>query len=135
MSIFNTSNDLAAQLIWGRYYQSNEPCPKVEKIVFYRDQYFGNEDRIIITNDGTDWAAVASRIQALLAQGYDYTMLPCEYCGATEPEDVLHCDECGEPILHGYERAGVDEDGEQVTYCYGCHECENYATDEDLEAL
>jgi hypothetical protein len=22
------------------------------------------------------------------------------------------------------ERAGVDEDGEQATYCYGCHESE-----------
>ena len=68
----------------------------------------------------------------LLCQGYDYTMLPCEYCGATELEDILHCDE---PILHGYERAGVDEDGEKGTYCDGCHECEGYATDEDLEAL
>jgi len=124
MSIVNTSNDLAAQLIWGRYYQNNEPCPKVEKLVFYRDQYFGNEERIIITNDGTDGAAVASRIQTLVAQGYDYTALPCEYCGADELEDVLHCDECGEAIRHGYERPGVDEEGEQVTYCYGCHESE-----------
>lgn len=135
MSIFDTSNDLAAQLIWGRYYQSSEACPKVEKLVFYRDQYFGNEDKIIITNDGTDWAAVASRIQALLGRGYNYTTLPCEICGATEFEDVLHCDGCGEPILHGCERPGVDEDGEKVTYCDACHEFENYATDEDLEAL
>jgi len=97
MSVFNTANDLAAQLIWGRYYQSNEACPRVDTLVYYRDQYCGNEDKIIITNDGTDWAEVASRIQTLLAQGYGYTTLPCGYCGAIEPEDVLHCDECGEP--------------------------------------
>jgi hypothetical protein len=122
MSIFNTSNDLAAQLIWGRYYQSNEPCPRVEKLVFYRDQYFGNEDKIIITNDGTDWAAVASRIQALLCQGYGYTTLPCEICGATELEDVLHCDgnNCGEAIPHGHEHPSVDANGDKVTYCNAC---------------
>lgn len=80
-----------------------------------------SEDKVVVEEDGqTDWAAVASRIHALLGQGYAYTTLPCEYCAATELEDVLHCDECGEPIQHGYERAGVDEDGEKVTYCDGC---------------
>ena len=123
MSNFNTANDLASQLVWGRYYQGNEPCFKLTKIIFHRG--FASEDKVVIENDGqTDWAEVASRIQALLGQGYDWVAIPCEYCGATEFEDVLHCDECGEPILHGYERAGVDEDGEQATYCDGCHESE-----------
>jgi len=124
MSFFNTANELAAELVWGRTYQGNEPCFKPTKIVFHRG--WGTEDKVVIENDGqTDWAAVASRIQALLSQGYNWTPLPCQYCGATEFEDVLHCEECDEPIPHGYERAGVDEDGEKVTYCDGCHESEN----------
>jgi hypothetical protein len=122
MSNFNTANDLASQLVWGCYYQSNEP--KLTKIIFHRG--FASEDKVVIENDGqTDWAAVASRIQAHLAQGYVYATLPCEYCGATEFDDALHCDECDEPILHGCEGAAVDEDGEQVTDCDGCHESEN----------
>jgi hypothetical protein len=119
MSVFNTANELAAELVWARTYQGNDPCLKPTKIVFHRG--LGTEDKVVVEDDGQeDWAAVASRIHALLAQGYDYTTLPCEYCGATELEDVLHCDECGEPILHGYELAGVDEDGEKATYCEGC---------------
>jgi len=123
MSVFNTANELAAELVWGRTYQGDEPCFKPTKIVFHRGLNGG--DKVVVEDDGqTDWAAVESRIQALLGQGYDYTTLPCEICGATELEDVLHCDECGEPIMHGYERAGVDENGENVTYCDGCHESE-----------
>jgi len=123
MSDFNTANDLASQLIWGCHYQSNEPCFKLTKIIFHRG--LGSDDKVVIENDRqTDWAEVAARIQALLGQGYEWVAIPCEYCGATELEDVLHCDDCGEPILHGCERAGVDEDGEQATYCYGCHESE-----------
>jgi hypothetical protein len=62
---------------------------------------------------------------------------PCSKCGAVQQDDVLHCDECGEPIMHGYERAGVDEDGEKVTYCDGCqsaHDPRKYA-DAPLEEL
>jgi hypothetical protein len=134
MSDFNTANELAAALVWGRTYQGDEPCFKPSNILFHRG--LDSEDKVVVEDDGqTDWAAVASRIQALLGRGYNYTTLPCEICGATEFEDVLHCDGCGEPILHGCERPGVDEDGEKVTYCDACHEFENYATDEDLEAL
>ena len=123
MSDFNTANDLASQLVWGRYYQSNEPCFKLTKIIFHRG--FASEDKVVIEKDAqTDWAAVASRIQTLLCQGYDFTTLPREICGATGLEDALHCDDCGELILHGYERPAVDEDGEKVTYCDCCHESE-----------
>lgn len=123
MSDFNTANELAAELVWGRTYQGDQPCFKPTKVVFHRG--LDSDDRGVIEGaDQTDWAAVASRIHALLAQGYDYASLPCEYCGATELEDVLHCDECGEPILHGYERPGVDQDGEKVTYCADCVESE-----------
>jgi hypothetical protein len=121
MSDFNTANELAAELVWGRTYQGDQPCFKPTKIVFHNG--LESEKKVVIEDDAkSDWAAVASRIQALLGQGYDYTTLPCEYCGVTELEDVLHCDECGEPILHGNELAAVDEDGEQVTYCDGCRE-------------
>ena len=114
MSFFNDSNDLAAQLCWGRYYQSDAPCPKVEKIAFTRD-----EDEVVITDNGTDWAKIASCIQALLRQGYNYTLLPSEYCGATEMEDMLCCDECGEGIVHGRERA-YEHEGEKGTVCARC---------------
>jgi hypothetical protein len=87
---FDTSNDLAAQLGWGRPYQTNEPCPKVEKIVFTRsDSRF--ENGFVISNDATDWAEIASRIHTLLDHGFDYTLLPCRICGATEIDDVPHC--------------------------------------------
>jgi hypothetical protein len=123
MSNFNTANDLASELVCGRYYQSDEPCFKLTKIIFHRG--FASDDKVVIENDGqTDWASVASCIHALLDWGYDWTVLPWQHCGATEFEDVPQCDECGEPILHGCERAGIDEDGEQVTYCVGCHESE-----------
>lgn len=119
MSDFNTANDLASQLVWGCHYQSNEPCFKLTKIVFHRG--LDSDDKVVIVNDGqTDWAEVAARIQVLLSQSYGWTTLPCEYCGATDLEDLLHCDECGEPILHGYERAGMDEDGESMTFCDSC---------------
>jgi hypothetical protein len=126
MSLFNTANELAAELVWGRTYQGNKPCLRPTKIVFHRG--FGSEDKVVVNYDGqTDWGVVASRIQALLSQGYDYTTLPCENCGSTDFEDVLHCVECGGPILHGYERAGTDEDGDGVTYCDRCHESEKEA--------
>ncbi len=34
MSIFNEANDLSSQLVYGRHYQSNEPCPKPDRLVF-----------------------------------------------------------------------------------------------------
>ena len=120
MSNFNMSNDLASQLIQGRYYQANEPSFPITKIVFYRD-LADAEDRIVITNDGSDWAKVASRIHSLLNQGYDYAALPCGYCGATELDDVFHCDGCGDPIPHGEERAFTDASGESGTVCGRCH--------------
>ncbi len=121
MSDFNAANELAAALVWGRHYSGDEPCFKLTKVVFHHGNGLDGEDKVVVEDDGqNDWAAVASRIHGLLGQGYDYTMLPCEYCGATELDDVLHCDECDEPIPHGNERAGVDEDGDDVTYCDGC---------------
>jgi hypothetical protein len=106
----------------GRHYQGDEPCFNPTKIVFHRG--LDSEDKVVVEDDGqTDWAAVANRIQALLSQGYDWTTLPCEYCGATELEDVLHCDECGEAVPHGHEHPGIDEDCDDVTYCDGCQPC------------
>jgi len=63
-------------------------------------------------------------MQTLLRAFSNFTTLPCEYCGATELEDVFHCDECGEAIPHGHEHRGTDEDGDGVTYCDYCHESE-----------
>jgi hypothetical protein len=120
MSICDASNDLAAVLINGRTYQGDEPYLSVTKIVFHHGNGLDEEeDRIVVTNDGSDWAAVASRIHVLLGQGYNYTTLPCPYCGATEMDDMLCCDECGEGIPHGHERA-YEHDGENGTVCAHC---------------
>ena len=131
MSFFNTASELASQLVWGCHYQSNDLCFKLTKIIFHRG--LDSDDKVVVQDGGqTDWAAVASRIQLLLSQGYNWTTLPCEYCGATEFEDVLHCDECGEPILHGYERATMDEDGESMTFCDSCQTDHDDAPLEEL---
>lgn len=34
MTIFKEANDLASQLVFGRYYQSSGPCAKLDKLVF-----------------------------------------------------------------------------------------------------
>src|SRR5271165_4694053 len=103
MSDFNTANELAAELVWGRTYQGDEPCFKPTKIVFHRG--LDSDDKVVAEDDGqADWAAVASRIQVLLKAYPCYATLPCEYCGATELDDVLHCDGCGDPVPHGEER-------------------------------
>ena len=120
MSFFNESNDLASELVRDRTYQGDEACFPIEKIVFYRD-LADAEDRIIVTNDGSGWAAIASRIHQLVAQGYDYTTLPCQYCGATDIEDVFHCDGCGDAVPHGEERAFTDASGGSGTVCGRCH--------------
>lgn len=121
MSDFNTANDLASQLIWGHTYQDDQPCFKLTKIVFHDGDGLDSDDSVVVEYDGkSEWRAVASRIQALLRTYPRYTTLPCEYCGAIDLDDVLHCDECGEAVPHGHERGGTDEDGESVTWCDGC---------------
>jgi hypothetical protein len=130
MSDFNAANDLASQLVWGRYYQGNERCFPITIIVFHHG--LDSDERIVVADNGTGWAAIASRILGLLDQGYDYTTLPCGYCGATEMDDVLCCEECGEGIPHGDERPGTDEHGDGVTYCYGCQTNHDDASLEEL---
>jgi hypothetical protein len=134
MSIFDASNDPAAVLINGRRTdQGDEPYLPVTKIVFHHGNGLDEEeDRIVVTNDGSDWAAVASRIHVLLGQGYNYTTLPCPYCGATEMDDMLCRDECGEGIPHGHEHPGTDEDCDGVTYCDGCQTDQQGAPLEEL---
>jgi hypothetical protein len=49
---------LAAALINGRTYQGDEPYLLVTKIVFHDGNGLDKEeDRIVVTNDGSDWAA------------------------------------------------------------------------------
>lgn len=36
MSIFNDASELASQWVFGRYYQTNEPCPKPDRLVFVK---------------------------------------------------------------------------------------------------
>jgi hypothetical protein len=121
MSDYNTANDLASQLVWGRTYQGDQPSFPLTKIVFHPGSGLDGDETVVVENDGkSDWNVVASRIHALLAAYPNFTTLPCEYCGATELEDVFHCDECGEPIPHGHEHGGTDKDGDSVTYCDDC---------------
>lgn len=75
MSVFNTADDLTPELVWCRTYLGNEPRFQLTKIVFHNG--LDSEDMAIVEDDGqTDWAAVASRIQALLAQGDEFTPRP-----------------------------------------------------------
>jgi hypothetical protein len=96
MSIFNEANDLASQLIYGRYYQSNKPCPKPNRLVFV------NGDSIaVVTDSGSDhdeWANIAIAIDRLLREGY---RLGCDMDvswngrydadGDPEPDNYLPC--------------------------------------------
>ena len=68
MSIFNESNNLASELVFGRYYQSNEPCPQPERLVFVN----GDSTAVITALDKSEqeWACVASIIQRLFSEGY-----------------------------------------------------------------
>ena len=81
-------------------------------------------------SSSVDWHGF--HVQTLLSQYTNFTTLPCEYCGATEIDDVLHCDECGEPVPHGYERPGIDEDGGTLSYC---DRCQTDEADTSLEEL
>lgn len=73
MSIFNESNNLASELVFGRYYQSNEPCPQPERLVFVN----GDSTAVVtaMEESESEWAAVASAIQRLFSQGY---LLGCD---------------------------------------------------------
>jgi len=68
MSIFNEANDLASQLVFGRCYQSDEPCPKPERLVFAK----GDSIAVVTAADSIDdeWAETASSIERLLREGY-----------------------------------------------------------------
>jgi hypothetical protein len=68
MSVFNESNELASELVYGRYYQSNEPCSKPERLVFVK----GGSTAIVTATDSVhdEWAGTASCIERLLREGY-----------------------------------------------------------------
>jgi hypothetical protein len=110
MSDFNMANDLASQLVWGRYYQTNEPCHKPEKTLFYQ----GKDKQIVTATEQShkEWAAVASRIEALLRQGY----LPVwESLCALDPDAATR-------RVWEDERPFVDGDGEKGVHCGDCIE-------------
>ena len=64
MSIFNEANDLASQLVYGRPYQSNEPCPKPDRLVFVK-----GDSIAVVTDSGSDhdeWADIAIAIDRFM---------------------------------------------------------------------
>ena len=68
MSTFNEANDLASQLVHGRYYQSNEPCPKPDRLVIVK-----GDSIAVVTDSGSDhdeWANIAIAIDRLMRDGY-----------------------------------------------------------------
>jgi len=68
MSTFNEANDLASQLVYGRYYQSNEPCPKPDRLVFVK-----GDSIAVVTDSGSDhdeWADIAIAIDRLMRDAY-----------------------------------------------------------------
>jgi hypothetical protein len=64
MSIFNEASELASQLVFGRYYQSNEPCPKPHALVFVKS------DSTEVVTAHPSWAETASAIERLLHADY-----------------------------------------------------------------
>jgi hypothetical protein len=64
MSIFNEASDLASQLVFGRYYQTNEPCLKLDKLVFLK----GDSTEVVTAH--SSWAETASAIERLLHADY-----------------------------------------------------------------
>lgn len=69
MSSFNDANELASELVFGRYYLSKEPCPKPERLVFVG----GDSTAVVTAKEEThaEWAEVANTIHRLFNQGYD----------------------------------------------------------------
>lgn len=71
MTIFNEANDLASQLVFGRY-QSNEPCVEPDKLVFISPA--APVDRIeIIASESShqEFQRVAKVIEHLLGEGFN----------------------------------------------------------------
>lgn len=68
MSFFNAANDLPSRLVYGRYYQSNEPCPKPDRLVFVN----GDSTAVVTTTEESqqEWADVASAINNLFNRSY-----------------------------------------------------------------
>lgn len=101
MSIFNESNNLASELVFGRYYQSNEPCPQPERLVFVK----GNSTAVVtaLEESEQEWACVASMIHRLSNQGY---RLGCDtnlswngrYDGDGDPEPDNNYLPCRQPV-------------------------------------
>jgi hypothetical protein len=73
MSTFNDANDLASELVFGRYYQCKEPCPQPERLVFVG----GDSTAVVTSKEKThaEWVEVANTIESLFHDGYD---LGCE---------------------------------------------------------
>ena len=69
MSAFNTANELASQLVWGKHYCDNCPCEPLNEIILYP----GDERRVIRAPRDTShqmWAAIATELESLLGEGW-----------------------------------------------------------------
>src|SRR5437868_2797093 len=68
MSNFNDANNLASELVFGCYYQSKEPCPQPERLVFVKE-----DSTAVVTSleeSEEEWAGVANIIHSLFLDGY-----------------------------------------------------------------
>jgi hypothetical protein len=69
MSAFNEANELASQLLYGRHYLDDEPCEKLDELVFVR----GSERSVVrAPRDASheSWASAATLIESLLRDGW-----------------------------------------------------------------
>jgi hypothetical protein len=68
MSNHNEANELASELVFGKTYQCDEPCPKPEHLIFVK----GDSTAVMTAEEEThdEWADVASAIHGLLNEGY-----------------------------------------------------------------
>jgi hypothetical protein len=69
MSAFNEANELASQLVWGRRYCGDEPCEKLDELVFVQS----GERRVVpAPRDSSHeaWAGTAVLIESLPREGW-----------------------------------------------------------------
>lgn len=101
MSIFNESNNMASELVFGRYYQSNEPSPRPERLVFVKGGSIAAVTAL--ERSEQEWAYTASIIHRLFNEGY---RLGCDmnvgwngrYDADGDPEPDNHYLPCRKPV-------------------------------------
>lgn len=129
MSNFNEANDLASQLVYGRYYQSNEYCPGLLRLVFVK----GDSIAIVTAMESIhdEWAETASSIERLLREGY---RLGCDMNVSWNGRFDLDGDpEPGDGYMPCTKPVGVNLDGRHLceTHDHADYQARSLASQQD----